>query len=133
MSPRNTDMLWDKDMVAAYLKEAAETLRTLPAVKVQGHFNVWPSVLQDYWEAYGADDEKPRRGPATPEAIDRMDMALLWLGWLEPNEARLVWMRAEGIGWKVIQARYGVGRTTGWMRWTTGLEKIAACLNRQRV
>ena len=132
MSARS-HMLWNRDLVAAYLTEAAETLRCLPAVRVQGYFNVWPPMMQSIWEAYGTSDEKPRRGPATPEAIDRMDLALPWLAWLEPGEAELVWLRAEGAPWKVIQARYGVGRTTAWMRWTTALEKIAACLNRQRV
>lgn len=56
-------MLWNRDMVAAYLQEAAATMRSLPAVKVQGHFNVWPPVLQNFSEAYASTDEMPRRGP----------------------------------------------------------------------
>lgn len=129
----NHESGWTAPMVGACLAEAADTLRRLPTSRVKGFFNTWPEIVQTYWEAYGGDDEKPRLGPPTPEAIDRLDMALPWLSWLEPGEAELVWLRAEGAPWKVIQARYGVGRTTAWMRWTTALEKIAACLNRQRV
>ncbi len=64
-------------------------------------------------------------------AIDRMDEALRWLRWLEPDEVRLVWLRAEGVRWKLICARFGVGRTTAWQRWCTALTKIAERLNGQ--
>jgi hypothetical protein len=58
-----------------------------------------------------------------------MDEALAWLGWLDPEERRLVWLRAEGMPWKMITRRLGVGRTTAWQRWTLALLKIATRLN----
>jgi len=61
--------------------------------------------------------------------VDRMDETLEWLRWLEPDETRLVWLRAEGVGWKPICARFGVGRTTAWHRWNAALGKIAVRLN----
>ena len=61
-----------------------------------------------------------RPAAAAPEAIDRMDEALGWLCWLEPEERRLVWLRAEGLPWKRITRRLGIGRTTAWQRWTIG-------------
>ena len=64
-----------------------------------------------------------------PEAIDCMDEALRWLTWLELEERRLVWLRAEGMPWKWITRRLGIGRTTAWQRWTTALLKIAVRLN----
>jgi predicted DNA-binding protein (UPF0251 family) len=64
-----------------------------------------------------------------PEAIDRMDEALRWLTWLELEERRLVWLRAEGMPWKRITHRLGIGRTTAWQRWTIALLKIATRLN----
>ena len=64
-----------------------------------------------------------------PEAIDRMDEALGWLMWLDPEERRLVWLRAEGMPWKRITLRLGIGRTTAWQRWMTALLKIAVRLN----
>jgi Domain of unknown function (DUF6362) len=58
-----------------------------------------------------------------------MDEALGWLMWLEPEERRLVWLRAEGVPWKRITQRLGIGRTTAWQRWTIALLKISVRLN----
>jgi Domain of unknown function (DUF6362) len=58
-----------------------------------------------------------------------MDEALGWLLWLEPEERRLVWLRAEGVPWKRITDWLGIGRTTAWQRWTTALLRIAVRLN----
>jgi hypothetical protein len=38
-------------------------------------------------------------------------------------------MRAEGLPWKRITHRLGMGRTTAWHRWTTALLKITIRLN----
>jgi hypothetical protein len=38
-------------------------------------------------------------------------------------------MRAEGLPWKRITHRLGMGRTTAWQRWTIALLKIATKLN----
>jgi hypothetical protein len=58
-----------------------------------------------------------------------MDEALGWLMWLEPEERRLVWLRAEGLPWKRVTHRLGIGRTTAWQRWTIALLKITTRLN----
>jgi Domain of unknown function (DUF6362) len=71
----------------------------------------------------------PRLPAAAPEAIDRMDEALERLCWLEPDERRLVWLRADGMPWKWITRRLGIGRTTAGQRWTLGLLRIATRLN----
>jgi Domain of unknown function (DUF6362) len=47
----------------------------------------------------------------------------------EPGERRLVWLRAEGVPWKRITQRLGIGRTTAWQRWTIALLKISVRLN----
>ena len=123
---------WTPTVVAERLEEAADTLRRLPAVRVQGYFSTWPAVVRDFWEAFGWHDAEVRLGPPTPRAIDRMDETLQWLRWLEADETRLVWLRAEGVRWKLISARFGVGRTTAWYRWSGALAKIAAGLNAGR-
>ena len=123
------DQEWTPEIVQARLAEAADTLRRLPAVKVQGYFNTWPSIVVDFWEAFGWNDTEVRLGPPAPRAIDRMDETIQWLRWLEPDETRLVWLRAEGVRWKVICARFGVGRTTAWYRWSGALATIALRLN----
>ena len=97
-------------------------LSRLPDERVRGFYDLWPRIVA-----------QPSRGahPAAPapEAIDRMDEALRWLGWLEPEERRLVWLRAEGLPWKRITHRLGIGRTTAWQRWTIALLKITTRLN----
>jgi Domain of unknown function (DUF6362) len=70
-----------------------------------------------------------RTAAPSPEAIDRMDEVLGWLSWLEPEERQLVWLRAEGLPWKRITHRLGIGRTTAWQRWTIALLKITTRLN----
>ena len=58
-----------------------------------------------------------------------MDEALSWLLWLDVAERQLVWLRAEGLPWKWITRRLGIGRTTAWQRWTMALLKITVRLN----
>ena len=43
---------WTPKLVEARFEEAADTLRRLPSVKVQGYFNTWPPVIRDFWEAF---------------------------------------------------------------------------------
>ena len=113
---------WDKEAVARRLQEAADVLSRLPDERVRGFYDLWPRIVAE-----------PSRGAhpaaAAPEAIDRMDAALGWLCWLDPDERRLVWLRAEGLPWKWITRRLGIGRTTAWERWTIALLKIAIRLN----
>lgn len=118
-----------ESLVAERLEEAAETLRRLPAAKVQGYFSAWPPVVRDFWEAFGWETAQVRLGPPTPGAIDRMDEALAWLRWLEPDTARILWLRACGVRWKLITWRMGIGRTKAWQIWIGGLATIAVRLD----
>jgi Domain of unknown function (DUF6362) len=113
---------WDNQAVARRLEEAADVLARLPEERVRGFYDLWPRILIEPsgW---------PRSAAATPEAIDRMDEALGWLCWVEPEERLLLWMRAEGLPWKRITHRLGMGRTTAWQRWTMALLKVATRLN----
>jgi Domain of unknown function (DUF6362) len=117
--------LWTPTLVAERLAEAADVLDRLPEPKVRGFYSLLP-LLPDV-PAGGRARTKP--APPPPEAIDRMDEALGWLCWLDPDERRLVWLRAEGLPWKRITHRLGIGRTTAWHRVTTALLKIATRLN----
>jgi hypothetical protein len=113
---------WTPELVAERLEEAVDVLSRLPEVKVRGLYDLWPRLV-------GAICAGVRPLLPAPEAIDRMDEAIGWLCWLAPEEQRLVWLRAEGLPWKWITRRLGVGRTTAWQRWTTALLKIATRLN----
>ena len=113
---------WTSELVAERLAEAADVLARLPEERVRG-------ILRPVAEAGRSGMYRPEPAAAAPEAIDRMDEALGWLCWLEPEERPLVWLRAEGMPWKRITHRLGIGRTTAWQRWTIALLKIATRLN----
>jgi hypothetical protein len=109
-------------LVAERLAEAADALARLPDELTRGLYDLWPKLM-------GAPGRHARPASAAPEAIDRMDETLGWLMWLDPEERQLVWLRAEGLPWKWITRRLGIGRTTAWQRWTTALLKITVRLN----
>jgi len=60
------------------------------------------------------------------EGLDRMDQTILWLDWLEPDELKLVWGRAERLPWKRISWMFGISRTTAWQRWMATLMVVSA-------
>ncbi len=122
---------WDGKMVAARMEEAADIMKRLPATGLRpaGYVSSWPPVLQEFWEAYGWNDLKVKLGPPPSEAIDRMDEALEWLRWLEPDQVRLIWLRAERVPWKLIMTRIGVSRATAWRMWAAALMVISTRLN----
>ena len=113
---------WTPALVAERLAEAADVLARLPEERIRGFYDLWPRIL-------GAPCTGGGPAAAMPEAIDRMDEALFWLTWLEPEERRLVWLRTEGLPWKRITHRLALGRTTAWQRWTAALLKISVRLN----
>jgi hypothetical protein len=113
---------WNNEAVAARLEEAVDVLARLPDERIHGVYDLWPKLVVEPCR-------HARSAAAAPEAIDRMDEALGWLMWLEPEERRLLWLRAEGVPWKRITHWLGIGRTTAWQRWTTALLKIAVRLN----
>jgi hypothetical protein len=62
-----------------------------------------------------------------------MEQTMPWFTWLEPDDARLIWARAEGAPWKAICWRFGIGRATAHRRWQYGLSLIAWRLNGRAV
>jgi len=125
---RVPELDWGPKAVAVRLEEAADTLARLPACCGGGYSSTWPEIVRGHGEAFGP-DASARPIPPSPEAIDRTDEALGWLCWLQPEERRIVWLRAEGLPWKRITYRLGIGRTTAWQRWTLALLKVATRLN----
>jgi hypothetical protein len=113
---------WSPKLVGKRLEEAVDVLARLPDDRLRGFYDLWPTMI-------GARCAGARGSAPPPEAIDRMDEALGWLCWLDPEERRLVWLRADGMPWKWITRRLGIGRTTAWQRWTIALLKITTRLN----
>lgn len=58
-----------------------------------------------------------------------MEQTLGWLRWLEAEDAKLAWARAEHTPWKMICWRFGIGRATAHRRWQYVLSLIAWRLN----
>jgi hypothetical protein len=117
------ELHWTPRLISDRLAEAADVLAQLPESGPRGYFSLWPLAPGH------ADRDRAQLSSPLPEAIDRLDEALGWLSWLESEERRLVWLRAEGLPWKRITHRLGIGRTTAWQRWTVALLKIATRLN----
>jgi hypothetical protein len=113
---------WDQKAVAGRLEEAVDVLVRLPEERVRGLYDLWPKLI-------GALGRHVRPAAPSPEAIDRADEVLAWLMWLDSEERQLVWLRADGLPWKRITHRLGIGRTTAWQRWSTALLKISVRLN----
>jgi hypothetical protein len=110
--------------IADRLEQAAQTLKRLPPVKVQGYFGTWPLIMQEAMSAYGWEEARLKLGPPSARHISEMDEVLRWLMWLEREEVKLVWLRACGARWKLI------GRVLGWSvrklqyDWRIALAKI---------
>ena len=120
---------WSPEEVEERLTEAADVLKRLPTERVQGYFNLWPEVVHDFADQVGRMPEPMRLPPPPPAAITRMEGTLDWVKFLAPEDARLIWARAEGAPWKAICWRFGVARATAHRRWQYGLAVITLRLN----
>jgi hypothetical protein len=129
MGSRVRSQRWDIDEVASWLVEGARTAHRLPPVRVQGYFNVWPTIVRSDYERMAKDDEPVCRFPPEPAAIDRMMETMRWVQWLEIEQRHLVWMRAERYPWREICKRFGCDRTTAWRRWQVAMSVIVDHLN----
>lgn len=111
-------------------EEAALTLRRLPEKdRPRGFHSAWPEIVRDPKQAYGYDAGKPMRVVPSAAAITRMEECFDWLLWLDPEDARIVWLRAENMRWKQICIRAGVARSTAWRRWVAALVTISKKLD----
>lgn len=116
--------------VEARFEEAAQTLRWLPvSAGARGYGSSWPEVVQSAHTAYGYDKARPLRVVPSAAAITRMEETFDWLHLVGPEEARLVWLRAEGVRWRFVCGRLGCSRSTAWRRWVAALQTIANRLN----
>ena len=120
---------WTVSIIEDHFEEAARTLRRLPDSRVPGYFNTWPAMVRSAFEAFGYERARMPRIAPSPQAIGRMEETITWLAWLEPDDARIVWLRAEGVRWKPICYRVGLTRQAAWARWVASLITIANRLN----
>lgn len=123
---------WTTTMVEDRLECAADVFRTLPGVKPQGFFNAWPEYFHSFADKVGQTPQARRPRPG-PRQITEAEEALLWLRWLERDDARIVWLRAERTPWKPICWEMGISRATANRRMQYGLAVIVWRLNGKRV
>lgn len=123
---------WTPVMVEERLEEAADVMKRLPPVTVQGYYSLWPSYIYEFADLVGQAPSEMRLPPPSAAAITRMDETIEWLNWLEPNDARIVWMRAERRQWKAICGRAGMSRSAVNRHWQYALILIAWRLNGRR-
>ena len=108
------------------IHDAARTLRRLPEERVQGYFSTWPKIKRDEMEILQMEKEPMRIRPSSDDITQMEEVLFVWLRWLEVDERKLVWQRAERVRWKLICAQFGVGRTKAWEMYKCALGKIAA-------
>lgn len=112
-------------------EEAALTLRRLPNPRgsgPRGYGRSWPDYVHDPRHAYGYHDVRIRIVPG-PAEIQRLDDCMDWLLWLDPEDAKIVWFRAEGMRWRQVCIHAGCVRQTAWRRWASALITISKRLN----
>jgi hypothetical protein len=119
---------WTIGRVQDRLELAADVMRQMPGVKPQGHFNAWPEYFHSFADKVGQ-EPKMRRPLPSPRMISEADEAMLWLRWLEVDDAKLVWARAERVAWKQITWQFGMSRAAATRRWQYGLAVIVWRLN----
>ena len=120
---------WTASRVEEWLEAAANVLKRLPEERVRGYASAWPPIVHDLADQAEQEPVALRRPPPSASAITRMDEAMVWLAWLDPTDAKLVWLRASGHRWKAVCWKLGISRATAHRHWLYALSVIAWRLN----
>jgi hypothetical protein len=120
---------WTPSMIEERFIEAADVMKRLPDVRVPGYYSLWPKALHEFADLVGQEPPRLRRPRPTPAAISRMEETLGWLQWLDPIDARIIWMRANGERWKLVCGKVGLARSAANEHWLYALCAIAWRLN----
>lgn len=111
-------------------EDAAYTLKHMKvAGGARGYGSSWPDVVRSAFTAYGPDAAGPMRIVPSAAAISRMEECIDWLRLIDGEDARIVWLKAEGVKWKFICYRSGKTRQTAWRHWVAALQTIVNKLN----
>jgi hypothetical protein len=121
---------WTEESVADRFEEAVDTLRKLPAVRVNGYISAWPEIAYSKAEI-AMMDRKPRQWLATPQAISDMIESCKWINLLHKRDDRkIIWLRASKTPWKQICTELGICRSTAHYKWRNAIRTITKKLNR---
>ncbi len=112
-------------------EEAARTLRRLPnppGSGPKGYGSSWPEYIHEAKDAYGYEEAQMRVIPSAAD-IANMEICLDWLRLVKPEDAKIIWLRAEGHRWRYVCIEAGCVRQTAWRRWVAALATIANRVN----
>lgn len=103
-------------LIETRLREAAQTLGVIRLTRgdlPNGYSSSWPDVVHD-WAAYGGEVAKQRQkdainrpGAPSPDALDRLDQAMVWLWAVKHDDRPVVMARAAGCSWRQLEDRDG--------------------------
>jgi hypothetical protein len=128
-----TDIRWTPSLVEERLVEAAAILRRLPEQRIRGHFNTWPKTVYEISDLVGQEMPRLKRSWPAPDAISRMEETLSWTIGLDQVDAKIVWLRASGMRWKVVCGTVGLARAACHEHWLYALCLIAVRLSGHRL
>lgn len=121
---QNKEKIWTEELVVAAFEEAIRTIKKLPSAKLRDYFTSWPQVIYKEIEILRM-DQKPKKWPATPEAISRMEKVCGWIFFLEEVEERkIIWLRAARTPWKLICCEFCISRATANRKWKNAIRTI---------
>lgn len=123
------ELYWTHKMVESYMEDAAEVMKSLPRVTVQGYFTTWPTPIHDFWDAIINQEEVKKRWRPTPRQISQMEYVCEWLRAVPVRESKIIWRRASGVPWKVIAHEQQSSRSSVTTWYNMGIAKIVARLN----
>jgi hypothetical protein len=119
---------WTTGRVQDRLELAADVFRSLPEVRPQGFFSAWPEYSHGFADQVGQ-EPMMRRPLPSPRMITDAEETMLWLRWLEKDDARIVWLRANAVPWKKITWELGLSRAAANRHWQYGIAVIVWRLN----
>ena len=121
---QNKEIIWTEEMVIRAFEEAIRTMKKLPSAKLRDYFTSWPQVVYSEIEIIRM-DQTPKKWPATPEAISRMEKACNWVLLLkEVEERKIIWLRAKRTPWQLICGEFGISRATANRKWKNAIRTI---------
>lgn len=133
---------WTPDLVRAWLGEAMQTLRRLPA---KGCFpgsgkTSWPEWVRDVFGAYGSDDvvvtqdiDSNRRQPTILE-MGRLDVALGWPYWIaDVDRRKAAVFIAMGVSTRTVGRILDCSHERARQLATRSYEEIADLLNQGKL
>jgi hypothetical protein len=112
--------------------EAADVLKRLPEERMREYFSALPDVVYSFADMVGQEPKPMRRPPPPPAAISRMEKTLTWMQFLAPDDARLLWTRAEGLLGRRSAGASASPPGTAHRRWQYGISVIALRLSGTR-